>query len=85
MDDTAYDISHLLALDAESLVAGPLAKAGQLAPPTRKVARCLTTVELEDVLSRELMRTAEFHDALIQEYLRAKENPLQDTAGVQGS
>jgi hypothetical protein len=85
MNDTAYDISHLLALDAESLVAGPSAKAGQSVPPTRTVPRQLTAVELQEVLSRELMRTAEIHEALIQQYLRTKDNPFQDIPGVDGS
>jgi len=85
MNDAAYDISHLLALDAESLVAGPSAKAGQSAPPTRTVPRQLTATEVEDALSRELMLTAEFHEALIQQYLRTKDNPFQDVPGVAGS
>ena len=77
MNDTAYDISHLLALDSESLVAGPSAKAGQLAPPARTVPRQLTKVEVQDALSRELMCTAE--------YLRSKDKPFQDIPGVDGS
>lgn len=85
MNDTAYDISHLLALDAESLVAGPLAKAGQSAPPARTVPRQLTKVEVQDALSRELMCTAEIHEALIQQYLRSKDKPFQDIPGVDGA
>lgn len=85
MNDTAYDISHLLALDTESLVAGPSAKAGQSVPPTRTVPRRLTAGEVQEALSRELMRTAEIHEALIQQYLRTRDNPIQDIPGVGGS
>jgi hypothetical protein len=85
MNDSTYDISHLLALDTESLVAGPLAKAGQVVPPTRTVPRQLTAGEVQDALSRELLRTAEFHEALIQQYLRTRDNPFQDIPGVGGS
>lgn len=85
MNDASYDISHLLALDAESLAAGPSAPPGQSAPPTRTVARQLTALEVQEALSRELLRTAEIHEALIQQYLRTKDNPFQDIPGVDGS
>lgn len=85
MNDAAYDISHLLALDTDTLVAGPSTKPGQSVPPTRTVPRQLTAGEVQDALSRELLRTAEFHEALIQQYLRTKDNPFQDIPGVGSS
>lgn len=85
MNDSAYDISHLLALDARSLAAGPTAtKSGYPAALARKAARQPTAAEVQDALSQELMRTAEFHEALIQQYLRSKDHPVRDIPGLDG-
>ena len=79
MDDTAYDISQLLAFDSESLPANPSAtRNAQSRQSAAEKRRQLTVAEAQEALSRELMRTAEIHDALVQQYLHTTRNPFQD-------
>lgn len=79
MDELAYDISHLLALDAElSGMAVPAARSTRSASPAVAKSRPLSVAEAQEALSRELMAIAEIHDALVQQYLRTRDNPFQD-------
>lgn len=79
MDDSAYDISHLLAFAADPVVADLSATRDvQSQQAAAKKRRQLTVAEAQDALSRELMRTAEIHDALVQQYLHTTQNPFQD-------
>lgn len=79
MDDIAYDISHLLASDTGSPGADPTAmRSRQFQQAAAKRRRQLTVAEAQDALSRELMGTAEIHDALVQQYLHTTQNPFQD-------
>lgn len=79
MDNTAYDISHLLALDFDLPDTGK--SAARSAQPMRAAVKKppqLSVAEAQAALSRELMRTAEIHDALVQQYLHTTGNPFQD-------
>lgn len=85
MDEAGYDISHLMALDTElpgRAVPTTTRSSSRSTPPAAAKPRQPTVAETQEALSRELMRTAEIHDALVRQYLRTKDNPFQDIGGV---
>jgi len=85
MNDAIYDISHLLALDAGlpgRTVPTTTRSSSRSTPPAAAEPRQPTVAETQEALLRELMRTAEIHDALVRQYLRTKDNPFQDIGGV---
>lgn len=68
MNDHAYDISHLLSLEAA---------AGELPSQPTSVVRAAPAAAapaldtLEDVLARDLKQAAPAHDAMVAEYLES--------------
>lgn len=68
MNEQAYDISHLLSLEA---VAGDLPTRPTLVARAAPPAAVPVFNALEDVLMRELKQAAAAHDAMVAEYLES--------------
>ncbi len=66
MNEPAYDITHLLDLDA---AAAPMPPTGRR-PSVRTVPSAPPADTLETALARDLQQVAAAHDALVAEYLR---------------
>ena len=72
MNDSAYDISHLLEQDAITTVAPKLHIVAKPAARPSEVASA------QYKLARELMQSAAMHEALIQQYLRMATDTGED-------
>ncbi|OOG63950.1 hypothetical protein B0E46_08430 [Rhodanobacter sp. B04] len=66
MSDHAYDISYLLESEPAKVETRDLriTKTAPVAPPRPSLA------QVQEAMARELMQAAEFHEALIQQYLQ---------------
>lgn len=79
MSDHAYDISYLL--DAEPVQAvAPTLRIARAVPPAPALATT-GVVEAQEALAKELLQSANIHEALIQQYLRMSGERLQDPFG----
>jgi hypothetical protein len=84
MSDHAYDISHLLDLDAPKVEPTEL-RIVRTPPPSRAPAPVAApkpqgVAEAQDAMARELLESAAIHEELIEQYLRINGNVLPDSA-----
>lgn len=82
MNDHAYDISHLLEFEPAKadlpdlpVTRMPVAK---VPPP---VSRQSAVAAAQEAMAQELLKVAEVHEELIQQYLRFSNGSLQDPFG----
>jgi hypothetical protein len=75
MNASAYDITHLLELEA----AAPAMLAFRPAKPAAVKAAILGVAAAQEALAGELLKLADRHEALIQQYLRLKDDLLLGT------
>jgi hypothetical protein len=77
MSDHAYDISHLL--ESEPVKADVPDLRIAKAPPVASYQS--TVAAAQEAMARELLKVAEAHEELIQQYLRFSSGSLQDPFG----
>lgn len=82
MSDHAYDISHLLELDAIKSEPTELRIVRTPPPPRTPVAVVKTSgvAEAQEALAKELLESAAIHDALVEQYLRISGDVVPDSA-----
>ncbi|MEP7187274.1 MAG: hypothetical protein ABI767_15690 [Rhodanobacter sp.] len=75
MNDAAYDISHLLELEATA----PAMPGFRSAKPVIVKTGPSGMAAAQEALARELLQMADRHEDLIQQYLRMKDDSVPDT------
>lgn len=75
MNDAAYDISHLLELEA---IAPAVPEFRSSRPATVK-PELSAVAAAQDALEQELLQIAERHDELIQQYISMKGDSMPDS------
>jgi hypothetical protein len=75
MNDEAYDISHLLASEPAKTDVPELriVRASPPAAPARPVV-----ITAQEAMAQELLKAAEAHEEMIQQYLRISGDPVDD-------
>ncbi len=75
MNDAAYDITHLLELEAIT----PVMPEFRFATPAVVKARPSRIAAVQEALARELLQVADLHEEMIQQYWRMNQDSVTDT------
>ncbi len=75
MNNTAYDISHLLELEATA----PSPPEFRFAKPTAVKPKEPSLADIEEALARELLQMDGHHEQMIAQYLRMRDDSVPDT------